>query len=79
MKYGKTSESSLRGLAAYEVLEAREIGYLASDGYLLRHKKTVARVLLLSNEDDNKVFYIGFRTHPTDCTGVAHIIEHTVL
>lgn len=79
MKYGKTSENSLRGLAAYEVLEAREIGDLASDGYLLRHKKTGARILLLSNEDDNKVFYIGFRTPPTDSTGVAHIIEHTVL
>ena len=34
---------------------------------------------LLSNDDDNKVFYIGFRTPPKDSTGVAHIIEHTVL
>ena len=34
---------------------------------------------MISNDDDNKVFYIGFRTPPEDSTGVAHIIEHTVL
>ena len=64
---------------AYEVLQNREIADLNSQGYLLRHKKTGARVVLLSNDDENKVFYIGFRTPPTDSTGVAHIIEHTVL
>lgn len=47
--------------------------------WLLRHKKTGARIALLSNDDENKVFYIGFRTPPTDSTGVPHIIEHTVL
>ncbi len=72
-------ENRIRGLKGYEVVETREIKDLDSDGYLLRHKKTGARVALLSNEDDNKVFYIGFRTPPTDSTGVAHIIEHTVL
>lgn len=72
-------ENRIRGLKKYEVLEAREIKDLNSEGYLLRHKKTGARVALLSNDDDNKVFYIGFRTPPTDSTGVAHIIEHTVL
>ncbi|MCM1104555.1 MAG: insulinase family protein [Clostridium sp.] len=64
---------------AYEILQNREIKDLNSQGYLLRHKKTGARVALLSNDDENKVFYIGFRTPPTDSTGVAHIIEHTVL
>ena len=64
---------------AYEVLQDREITDLNSRGYLLRHKKTGARIALLSNDDENKVFYIGFRTPPTDSTGVAHIIEHTVL
>ena len=34
---------------------------------------------LLSNDDNNKVFYIGFRTPPHNSTGVAHIVEHTVL
>lgn len=64
---------------AYEILQNKEIKDLNSQGYLLKHKKTGARVVLLSNDDENKVFYIGFRTPPTDSTGVAHIIEHTVL
>ena len=34
---------------------------------------------MISNDDENKVFYIGFRTPPEDSTGVPHIIEHTVL
>lgn len=66
-------------LSAYEVIEKREIGDLNSVSYLCRHKKTGAKIALLSNEDDNKVFYIGFRTPPKDSTGVAHILEHSVL
>lgn len=64
---------------AYEIIEQRRIGELNSESCLLRHKKTGARVALLSNEDENKVFYIGFRTPPADSTGVAHILEHSVL
>lgn len=64
---------------AYEIIEKREIGDLNSTGYLCRHKKTGARVALLSNQEENKVFYIGFRTPPEDSTGVAHILEHSVL
>ncbi|MBQ6369336.1 MAG: insulinase family protein, partial [Parasporobacterium sp.] len=52
---------------------------LNSRVYLLRHTKTGARVFLLSNDDKNKVFYVGFRTTPSDDTGVAHIMEHSVL
>lgn len=66
-------------LSAYSVIEKREIKDLNSVSYLLKHKRTGARIALLSNDDDNKVFYIGFRTPPKDSTGVAHIIEHTVL
>ncbi|WP_035767196.1 insulinase family protein [Butyrivibrio sp. NC2002] len=66
-------------LSAYEVIEKRRIEDLNSESYIVRHKKTGARLALLSNDDDNKVFYIGFRTPPKDSTGVAHIIEHTVL
>lgn len=47
--------------------------------YLCRHKKTGAKVALIQNDDENKVFYIGFRTPPKDSTGVAHILEHSVL
>lgn len=66
-------------LAAYEVIEKRQIDDINSMTYLCRHKKTGARVALISNEDDNKVFYVGFRTTPEDSTGVAHITEHSVL
>ena len=66
-------------LSSYEILEKRKIADINSVGYLMRHKKTKARVALLSNDDENKVFYIGFRTPPKDSTGVAHILEHSVL
>ncbi|MBQ4537380.1 MAG: insulinase family protein [Lachnospiraceae bacterium] len=66
-------------LSTYEILEKREIADINSVTYLCRHKKTGAKVALISNDDDNKVFYIGFRTPPKDSTGVAHILEHSVL
>lgn len=64
---------------AYELIESRELEDLKSMGYVLRHKKSGARVSLISNEDENKVFYIGFRTPSVDSTGAAHILEHSVL
>ncbi|MBR1671048.1 MAG: insulinase family protein [Butyrivibrio sp.] len=69
----------IEDLSAYEIIQNRRIDDLNSDSYLLRHKKTGARVALLSNDEENKVFAIGFRTPPRNSTGVAHIIEHTVL
>lgn len=48
-------------------------------GYILRHKKTKARVVVVTCEDRNKVFNIGFKTPPADDTGVPHILEHSVL
>ena len=66
-------------LSSYEIIEKREIADINSVTYLCRHKKTGAKVALVSNDDDNKVFYIGFRTPPKDSTGVAHILEHSVL
>ena len=70
---------NITNLNAYEVVEKRKITDLNSDGYILKHKKTGAFITLLLNDDENKVFYIGFRTPPQNSTGVAHIIEHTVL
>jgi presequence protease len=72
-------EEKLRRLDAYEVTEHHELADIRGEGYLLRHRKSGARVVLMPNEDSNKVFFIGFRTPPTDSSGVAHIIEHTVL
>ena len=70
---------NLQNISAYELIEEREISDVNSMGYILKHKKSGARLALLSNTDDNKVFYIGFRTTPEDETGVPHIIEHTTL
>lgn len=69
----------LSDLTAYEVLEERRLEDLNSIGYIIRHKKSGARIAAISNDDENKVFYIGFRTPPENSTGVPHIIEHTVL
>ncbi len=70
---------SFKGLSAYELVQEQKLGDIHSVGYLLRHKRSGARLALISNDDDNKVFYIGFRTPSEDETGVPHIIEHTVL
>ena len=70
---------SLEELTAYQVLERRKLEEINSEGIILEHKKTGARVFLISNDDDNKVFSIGFRTPPSDSTGVPHILEHSVL
>lgn len=66
-------------LKAYEVLKEEELQDIHSKGWLLRHKKTGARVMLIENSDENKVFNIAFRTPPKNSTGVAHILEHSVL
>ncbi len=70
---------SFFGLDTYELIKEQDLNDIHSKGYVLRHKKSGARVALISNDDDNKVFYIGFRTTPQDYTGVPHIIEHSVL
>ena len=66
-------------LSAYEVIREEQLTDLGSKGTLLRHKKSGAKVALVENDDENKVFYIAFRTPTDDSTGVPHIIEHTVL
>lgn len=66
-------------LTAYEVIQKRDLSDLKSRGILMRHKKSGARVLLMENDDENKVFSIGLRTPPSDSTGVPHIMEHSVL
>ncbi|MCI8372995.1 MAG: insulinase family protein [Lachnospiraceae bacterium] len=66
-------------LQQYEIVEQREIQDIRSQCSLLRHKKSGAKLALVSNDDENKVFCIGFRTPPEDSTGLPHILEHSVL
>ena len=70
---------NLAALTAYELIKEENLTDIHAKGYLLRHKKSGAKISLISNDDENKVFYIGFRTPVEDSTGVPHIIEHTVL
>lgn len=70
---------AIKDLNQYEVLQERDIRGLKSKGYLLRHRKSGARLVLMENDDENKVFSIGFRTPPEDSTGLPHILEHSVL
>lgn len=64
---------------AFDLIETTDSPETGSVGYRYRHRRSGAEVLWLKNDDDNKTFGIGFRTPPTDSTGVAHIVEHAVL
>lgn len=66
-------------IPAYDIIKEENLKDIRSTGYLLRHKKTGARIMLIENDDENKVFNIAFRTPPKNSTGVAHILEHSVL
>ncbi|MFV0362794.1 MAG: insulinase family protein [Suipraeoptans sp.] len=70
---------NINDIKTYELIQEKEIPAIASKGYVLRHKKSGARVLLMENDDTNKVFSIGFRTPAPNSTGIAHIMEHSVL
>ena len=70
---------NLEKIAQYRLIRRETLTDIHTEGYLLEHRKTHARVLVLENDDENKVFNIAFRTPPADSTGVAHIVEHTVL
>ena len=63
----------------FHICKSDFIKEMDSTAYLMEHVVSGARLLYLANEDDNKVFTIGFRTPPIDDTGVAHILEHSVL
>lgn len=61
-------------------LEGR--AYLAeiqSTVFLFTHTVLGCKALAIKNDDANKTFCISFRTVPSDSTGVAHILEHSVL
>ncbi len=63
----------------FELVREQEVSEYNSTARLYRHAKTGAELLSLANADENKVFGITFRTPPRDSTGVAHILEHSVL
>ncbi len=64
---------------SFTLLTHTTIPELNAEARLYRHEPTGARLLSLHNDDENKVFGISFRTPPEDSTGIAHIMEHSVL
>src|SRR5215472_2608959 len=63
----------------FDLLQEQTVAETNSTARFYRHAKTGAELLSLANADENKVFGIAFRTPPHDSTGVAHILEHSVL
>lgn len=63
----------------WRVLDVQEMNEYNAEGIWLRHEKTGMEVFHLLNDDEENMFSFGFRTIPNDSTGVAHIIEHSVL
>ncbi|OPX41530.1 MAG: peptidase M16 [Desulfobacteraceae bacterium 4484_190.3] len=63
----------------FRLIKEQEIAELNILARLFTHEKTCAELLSLSNDDENKVFGITFKTPPSDSTGAAHILEHSVL
>lgn len=63
----------------FELVDEQRVEELATTARLWKHSKTGAQVLSMNNADENKVFGVSFRTPPSDSTGVAHILEHSVL
>lgn len=70
---------NIENLINYTILQKKELKEVDGTGYVLSHNKTKARVMVIENKDNNKVFNIGFRTPPFDDCGTAHIMEHSVL
>jgi Zn-dependent M16 (insulinase) family peptidase len=66
-------------LHGFTVLRVQEIPDIRVTAYEMMHERSGARVLHLHNDDRENLFSIGFRTTPTDSTGVPHILEHSVL
>lgn len=63
----------------FELLRDERIDELNTRARLYRHARTGAELLSLENDDENKCFGVTFRTPPADHTGIAHILEHSVL
>lgn len=66
-------------MKSYKLIMQSELSDINSVGYLYKHTKSGARVAVIKNDDENKVFSVNFRTPPCDSTGTPHIIEHSVL
>ncbi len=63
----------------FELSRDEQIEEIDTRARIWLHVKSGAELLSLTNDDENKVFGVSFRTPPADSTGIAHIMEHSVL
>ncbi len=63
----------------FKINQIEHIEEVDSTAYVMEHLKSGARLVYLGNTDDNKVFFISFRTTPDNSKGVPHIMEHSTL
>lgn len=63
----------------FTLTRVRQIPEMQGSLWELEHEKSGAKLAWLQRPDENMTFAIGFRTIPTDSTGVFHILEHSVL
>jgi len=66
-------------LYGFKVLRVKAFPEIRVTAYEIEHKKTGAKVLHLHSFDRENLYAIGFRTPPSDSTGLPHILEHSVL
>ena len=63
----------------YRIERIEALKEISSVLYELEHSETGAKHIHISNGDAENTFSVAFKTVPKDSTGVAHILEHTVL
>jgi Zn-dependent M16 (insulinase) family peptidase len=63
----------------YRIVRIESLKEISSIFYELKHPGTGAKHIHISNSDAENTFGVAFKTVPKDSTGVAHILEHTVL
>ncbi len=66
-------------LHGWVVEDVREIHDISATMYLMEHEGCGTKMCYIDRDDECKTFAISFVTHPTDDTGVFHILEHAVL
>ncbi len=63
----------------FKLTENKKIGLLGVKAMVFANEKFSCQHIHLDCESPEKAFVVAFRTIPNDSTGVAHILEHTVL
>src|SRR5215472_2978792 len=72
-------EALMTATYGFELIREQKLSEINSTARYYRHVATGAELISLLNADENKVFGVSFGTPPSDSTGVAHILEHSVL